>query len=173
MSNWWDGMGGNDEQVLKENIVPFKFLPIDLQQLLREMPAADREWLDSNGDWLIDTQREIYDGITYRLRPDWKRPEPEEDKGWVRYEVLFCQQSRAHYHICNGVKFEIGLSRRHVDFLGIEYAERPGFICMSLMVYWKDEDAEGGDFLMDGWHVEQAEKVRPATPKYIYFARRE
>lgn len=80
MTLWHEKLSDDDIQALKDNEKPFALLSNWQQEALDAMEIEDRERVNVHG-WIAESGHPTrYGDITYRLRPDWKRPEKEQPK---------------------------------------------------------------------------------------------
>jgi hypothetical protein len=172
MRNWWDGLTDEQIEFAKSNRAPGELLTDAEWNIVQAIPTNELVKYKDSGVWESKANTTYYhrDDVTiYRLRPDWQRPEPEDDKRWVRYEVH--KGVFNHYYFNeDGVLLMLSVGRERLNFLGIEYVEEPGKVYTVPVVIESDGVIEGAG---DTWYVNDVVSVRPATPKYIYFAKGE
>lgn len=167
--SWYDDLGELTIKMLKENATPFGLCPEWKQEVFYAMHAEDIGVLQvykSSSGWIPYDRAFGFPmkSSTYRLNPNWKRPEekPEKKEGHWEYCEVYIDAGTYRFALSNGVDHYLFFAFNLSGFGGIEFAERPGEWHTKLML-WND----GGDYLSSA--VRADKDTRPATPKRVRF----
>jgi len=172
MKNWYDGLTDQEIQQLKDNEKPLGLCPEWMQEAFRKIalkgePSRDLQYyLDG---WIPYGTGNLT-AYTYRLDPNWQRPEAKKEARWeyfnvekgcgdyARWEVTFSKKDWR-----GPVTITLMGAMGVVGFGGIEFEERPNEWCMHLLHVVQ---SFGGS---SSWtiSVHASADSKPATPKRI------
>jgi hypothetical protein len=83
-TSWWSEL--TDEQIDRLKNETKALMYTGAQKILRSIPKLDLEWLSKDGFWITPALCDLSNGLCYRLRHDWTKPE-EKKCGWECCEV--------------------------------------------------------------------------------------
>lgn len=136
MSKWHEGLSDNQIEALKGNLTPYGLCWNPTKSIFPNMPPPDRELYDGV-TWTSDSFANVTplsNKITYRLRPDWTRPEKKKSVGRWEYCDVFVtptvtgltRQVMVYHFIHDEIEFSLGAREGMVGYSGIEFEEQPG-----------------------------------------------
>lgn len=166
MSEWHEGLSDEQIQQLKDNERCVQLIPAWMRMVFETMPFEDREYVYGSG-WIADQDKYFVSSWTYRLRPDWKRPEKEKPKEKGKGEYATVAKSidgeRYCFALASGV-YELCKAFSTVGFGGIEFEELPGEWHMGLRLFGERHGIVSVDYFGMG-----SPRLKPATPKRVRF----
>lgn len=168
MSEWHEGLTDEHIEQLKNNERPLGLCPCWMRVALIDMPNSDLQ-VYFNGWKRKPETLCIVERLdrTYRLRPDWNRPEKTKQGRWEYCEVFvtpteigFTRQGMSYHFMCDEIEFGLAARENIVGFGGIEFKEEPGKFYGEIM----GVNASGETVYLDSLDC-----VRPATPNRVRF----
>ena len=172
--SWHDKIEADQIIWLKENAIPFGLCTEWKREALHSIHAEDIGVLqvyDSPSGWMPFPNDRAFGAkaATYRLNPDWKRPEekPEKKEGhWEYCEVKTDASDDVYSFSYKDLTWTLNYAQSFVGFGGIEFEEKPDIWCCSLM-HW----TSALQLLATGVEVvtDEGKGARPATPKRVRF----
>jgi hypothetical protein len=161
--SWYDELGELIIELLKENTTPFglrtEWEKDRFREIFKEEPASLQVYFGATNNWGTMDSDDLYleGDRTYRLNPDWTRPEKAEKKeGHWEYCEVYIDAGTYRFTRSDGVDFLLHFALNVPGFGGIEFAERPDIWCCGLMLGVEGAKADVKD-------------ARPATPKRVRF----
>lgn len=172
--SWYDELLEYQFDWLRNNKTPFGLCNEWKQAVFREMQKEKEKGMQSYyPDYWVDCGEwgAIYKGSTYRLNPDWRRPEeqpeqPEKKEGRWEYCEVYNDAGAYRFTLSNGVDHYLFFAFNLSGFGGIEFEEKPDIWCCGLMLW-----VSAFQLLAAGVEGAKADvkDARPATPKRVRF----
>ena len=129
---WYDGMATYELMALQRNEISLGLLDAKysvIGQNMRKIPYGLVEyWSVGEGDWQKsgEDRSELFGSSTYRLRPDWERPEPEWYDGMYDYELLTLQKNEISLGLLDTKYSVTGQNMRKIPYGLIQYWNSAG-----------------------------------------------
>lgn len=122
--HWSDGVSDEKIAYLKNTGVAFMYHASSVRKIIQEAKAAgDAVFIDEHGCERIGTLSLSvqYHGLAYRIRPDFKRPEPPPE--WIECDVYATDHRGPYWHFVDhsGVRRVIGNAPGMIGFGGVQF----------------------------------------------------
>ena len=146
--SWYDDITDAEIENLKENRISLGLLDVDSPDIARNMRKIPyglvEYWSVGEGDWQKsgEDRSELFGSSTYRLRPDWERPEPEWYDGMYDYELLTLQKNEISLGLLDAKYSVTGQNMRKIPYGLVLYWNSAG-------MSWEKSENHGSALLQD------------------------
>ena len=130
--SWYDDITDAEIETLKGNKISLSLLDVDSPDIawnMRKIPNRLVEyWFCKKLSWKKSAHNgsALIQPMTYRLRPDWERPEPQWYDGMATYELMALQRNEISLGLLDAKYSVIGQNMRKIPYGLIQYWNSAG-----------------------------------------------
>lgn len=167
--NWYDDVSDEKIKQLQNNKTVFGLLDTEDRNILVKAAGQDLVEHYTLLDWRLKLSCDLISSSCYRIKPDFKKPEPEKQKGRWEYYNIFKDFFSAHNYAFRrkSSEWKIHYAFSMIGFGGIEFKENPGRWYMYLPLITQNIAQNIG--LTSPYCAESEQSYKPATPLRVRF----